>query len=911
MKFLQRYFPSGGFLFLPLIAQTATLVGAPAGEASFATASTTTSTSLQLVVTPNVNVSQRSGYEAEVALAVNPTNPKNVVVLSNTESNGLFAGVSNDGGATWATRIVATGSDGIAAACCDPSLAFDNFGNLFVGYLNAATTAVVVTISKDGGASFSPLAKFAGSVDQPTVTTGPGSVWVTYQSSNNIVARRASVQALGTVGAFSAEQIATNSSAGNFGDIVVGPNGKVAVTYQKSSLNNGPSTIYANVDATGLAAGGFGSRITVTSSNVGDFDTVPPQPGRSVDAEAGLAWDRTGGLHHNRLYMVYTDETVNESNDLNILVRHSDNDGVSWSAPVRVNDDTGTKTQMLPRIALDPTTGNIAVVWYDARNDSTDKKVEFWGSVSTDGGQTFLPNVKISSGASNGTKANIGDPNEFGDYTGLTFYGNVLYAGWADSSNSTGDNPNGTKNLDIYVGKVTLGNADALNLSTVDGLVSSGKVGGPFSPSVQSYTLTNKGSQAITWSAVKSQTWVTLSSTGGTLAAGASINVNVSINSNATSLSFGKYSDTVTFRNVTSGVAQTRSVSLNIVQVKPDYFTQIFSATGNSNDTDNQSWLFTPNGSSSFYSVLRTARTTFPSSPTGGTVLDLSDDSQALVTPTGGVKLSLYGTSYDNFHVGSNGYITFGAGDTDPTETLADHFSQPRISALFDDLNPRAGGAVSWRQFSNRVAVTFQGVPEYSKSNSNNFQIEMFFDGRIRITCLNIATTDGLIGLSRGNGLPADFVASDFSLYPSVLAAPTINVASMSRSYLPDVSPTGSGDTTGISASTAQSNTVAKTWLFNGLTEIGRYHYLSGMPGVGRVFEVIDGKKYLTLIVAKPHGSASLHPIVEVSPNLIDWFSGKSHTTVMQDDIGILKVRDNTPMISGTKRFIRLKPGYR
>lgn len=212
-----------------------------------------------LVVGPNVNVSKRAGYEAEMAIAVNPANPQNIVIVSNTAGSAMLGGVSTDGGATWSTRLVAAGTDGIAAACCDPTLAFDDFGNLFMGYINSATDAIVLVRSSDGGASFVPLATFSGSIDQPTVTTSPGSVWVTYQSSGDVVARGASVTALGAVGAFSAEQIAPGSSGGNFGDIVLGPGGKLAVTYQNPSGGQGPATIFASVDADGLGAGGFAS----------------------------------------------------------------------------------------------------------------------------------------------------------------------------------------------------------------------------------------------------------------------------------------------------------------------------------------------------------------------------------------------------------------------------------------------------------------------------------------------------------------------------------------------------------------------------------------------------------------------------------------------------------------------------
>src|SRR5204862_1364644 len=90
-----------------------------------------------------VDVSQRAGNEAEEAIAVNPTNPKNIVILTNIGEgfSGLFLGVSFDGGKTWTRRIIATGqtaddpSDPLGDSCCDPSLAFDQFGNLFLAYL--------------------------------------------------------------------------------------------------------------------------------------------------------------------------------------------------------------------------------------------------------------------------------------------------------------------------------------------------------------------------------------------------------------------------------------------------------------------------------------------------------------------------------------------------------------------------------------------------------------------------------------------------------------------------------------------------------------------------------------------------------------------------------------------------------
>ena len=113
--------------------------------------------------------------------------------------------------------------------------------------------------------------------------------------------------------------------------------------------------------------------------------------------------------------------------------------------------------------------------------------------------------------------------------------------------------------------------------------------------------------------------------------------------------------------------------------------------------------------------------------------------------------------------MGSNGYITFTQGDTDYSETLSEHFDLARVAALYDDLDPGDGGTVSYKQLTDRVAITYDGVVKNSTSYANTFQIELFFDGAIAITYLNIGITDGLAGLSDGTGLDPEFYESNLS----------------------------------------------------------------------------------------------------------------------------------------------------
>jgi hypothetical protein len=215
-----------------------------------------------------------------------------------------------------------------------------------------------------------------------------------------------------------------------------------------------------------------------------------------------------------------------------------------------------------------------------------------------------------------------------------------------------------------------------------------------------------------------------------------------------------------------SGSVFTSAAVLTVHSTAPDYFTEWFAATNHTNDLAFKSFTFSPDGTANFYSVCRETAGAFPTDPTGGAPLSLTDDSFARVTLSGTNTVAIYNHRTNVLFVGSNGYLTMNSGDTALSESFGNHFNHRRVSALFSDLSPDAGGTISWLEVSDHVAITYLGVPEYNSSNPNSFQIEMFFDGRIRLTYLQIAALDGLVGLSAGTGVPANFVQSDFTTYP-------------------------------------------------------------------------------------------------------------------------------------------------
>ena len=449
------------------------------------------------------DVSQMPGDQSEPSIAIDPNNLNRLFAVSNEEGTGLFAAVSSDGGVTWSARTMADGSDGLPVAFCDPKAAFDQFGNLFLTYLDPTGTTVIVALSTDGGQSFTSLDTFYDptGVDQPTVATGPGvggkgsAVWETFLEGTQIVATGASVTGLGLIGSFSLEQVATGPADGttrNFGDVVVGPSGQVLIDYQTPSLGLGPSTVYVNLDVNGPSPGGFGAPVLVTSTQVGGFDPIPPEQVRTIGAEANLAWDRSSSPHNGRVYLAYTDASAPGNQDTKIFLRYSDDNGMTWSAPVAVSDDKTNSSEFLPSIAVDQSDGDVVVAWYDARNDPNDVKTQFFAAVSSDGGQTFSPSIPVGVGMSDATAEGLNSfsqRNQYGDYTGVAFAGGILYPAWTDNSPDLPGNPD-LPNFDIAVARPAVAHVadQPLTAKPLDISAQAKDEGGEFTAALATFT---------------------------------------------------------------------------------------------------------------------------------------------------------------------------------------------------------------------------------------------------------------------------------------------------------------------------------------------------------------------------------------------------------------------------------------
>jgi hypothetical protein len=106
--------------------------------------------------------------------------------------------------------------------------------------------------------------------------------------------------------------------------------------------------------------------------------------------------------------------------------------------------------------------------------------------------------------------------------------------------------------------------APPLLVTPETGFDSIGPTNGPFSVMGQIYTLTDRSASSINWALGNTSAWLSVSSTNGTLAAGAAADLIIALNSNANSLAAGTYSGSIWITNLDNGLTQQLSFSLSV-----------------------------------------------------------------------------------------------------------------------------------------------------------------------------------------------------------------------------------------------------------------------------------------------------------------------------------------------------------
>jgi hypothetical protein len=130
----------------------------------------------------------------------------------------------------------------------------------------------------------------------------------------------------------------------------------------------------------GLADDSFLDKREFALTSNGDCQAFPPAP-HNAFLRAGtalIAVDKSN-QHPGRIYAVYVNRPDIYSDANKPYLIWTDDLGLTWSNPFTVSTDKSSATAMLPTVAVDPSTGVVAVSWGDTRGSITNTKMNRYG----------------------------------------------------------------------------------------------------------------------------------------------------------------------------------------------------------------------------------------------------------------------------------------------------------------------------------------------------------------------------------------------------------------------------------------------------------------------------------------------------------------------------------------------------
>jgi len=388
---------------------------------------------------------------SESAIRVNYWNPQKVIGASNNiSSSGRQAMFfSSNAGSTWGQTLLplVTGDSFMS----DPTVDWTSDGTAWsttIG-INAAGTVLNMRSYKstDGGATWTFDATFSGSLtnndkqmmwtDHSATSPFKDNIYVIWHPGlPAVVARRT-----GPTGSWQAPvTISKTETTGTAigGDIKTNANGDVFGFYP----DTGSRGFYVAKSTNGGVS--FATPVKI-AQGFGSFEIAIP-----ADASRQLLIYTTGGAFsdgtRNNVYAAWNDlsgdsgctsgagpgTNAASTCKTRIFFSRSTNGGTTWSAPVKINNQSGLNDQFFPWLVVDPTSAKISLVYYDTVGDSTRKSVNLYYQSSTDDGLTWSAPFKVTTATTNETTAGADSGNQFGDYINLDGFNGTFFPSWTD-----------------------------------------------------------------------------------------------------------------------------------------------------------------------------------------------------------------------------------------------------------------------------------------------------------------------------------------------------------------------------------------------------------------------------------------------------------------------------------------------
>ena len=172
------------------------------------------------------------------------------------------------------------------------------------------------------------------------------------------------------------------------------------------------------------------------------FNEIPFQPRNAHFRYWGSSFPRLEAGKNGELYLIYVarpGEKPDDDGDV-YFIRSLDR-GVSWSKPIALNDDEGSRLQFFPEMTVGPD-GTIHVMWGDMRDDPVGLRYHIYYTRSDDSGETWgfrleeldleVGDTRVSDFATNPNRA-FPYGLFLGDYFGIAASDEDVYMVWADA----------------------------------------------------------------------------------------------------------------------------------------------------------------------------------------------------------------------------------------------------------------------------------------------------------------------------------------------------------------------------------------------------------------------------------------------------------------------------------------------
>jgi hypothetical protein len=416
----------------------------------------------------NVAITQdTSNPYSESDIAINPGNLQQIIASSNANNGSTMAQYwSHDAGVTWTdSNLPTVSTDNFQS---DPAVGWTSDGTgwaLCIGVVQTATTSsfkVRSFKSTDAGKTWT----YDSDVSGTQTATDKASLWIDRSSGitkDNIYAvwhlnatcyvsvRKGPRGTWGTPLAVSGSETTFSADGGDiktnaYGDVFAFWPDAGGQTIRVAKSTDGGSTFSAL----------SGSPVKIASTSGSFLISIPAQAIRPAGSFTGCLIYVTGGAYRtasvNNVYAIWHDlsgetnctkesqqpgTTVTSTCKTRIWFNSSNDGGQTWNTAVMINNQSSKNDQFFPRLAVDDTTGDLMVVYYDTVNDPNRVKTDIWTQYSKDGGTTWSPAVQVTTAETNEATGNEDLGNQYGDYIGITGYSGRYFACWTDRRGGT------------------------------------------------------------------------------------------------------------------------------------------------------------------------------------------------------------------------------------------------------------------------------------------------------------------------------------------------------------------------------------------------------------------------------------------------------------------------------------------